>query len=60
MLNYARFMEELIHVKVLHIYALNEQKDFVAGIINSVNYKTGFSSISEENRFSKKNMCNRR
>ncbi len=54
LLNYARFMEELIHVKVLHIYALNEQKDFVAGIINSVNYKTGFSSISEEIDFLKR------
>ena len=34
LLNYAKFMDELAQVKDLHIYALNVQKDFIAGIIN--------------------------
>ena len=48
LLNYAKFMDELARIKDLHIYALNAKKDFIAGIINSVNYETGFESISEE------------
>ena len=54
LLNYAKFMDELVHVKDLHIYALNEQMDFVAGLINSVNYETGFNSVSEEIEFLKR------
>lgn len=54
LLNYARFMDELAQVKDLHIYALNARKDFVAGIINSVNYETGFYSVSEEIDFLKR------
>lgn len=48
LLKYTRFMDELAYVKDLHIYALNAQKDFIAGTINSMNYETGFGSISEE------------
>ena len=54
LLNYAKFMDELAQVKDLHIYALNAKKDFIAGIINSVNYETGFESISEEIDFLKR------
>ena len=48
LLKYVRFMNELSHVKSLHIFALEKQEDFMAGIIDSVNYKTGFTSIEEE------------
>lgn len=41
-------MNELSHVKSLYIFALEKQEDFIAGIIDSVNYKTGFTSIEEE------------
>lgn len=48
LLKYVKFMNELSHVKNLHIFALERQEDFMAGIIDSVNYKTGFTSIEEE------------
>lgn len=54
LLNYAKFMDELAQVKDLHIYALNEKKDFIAGIINSVNYETGFNSVADEIDFLKR------
>lgn len=54
LLNYAKFMDELAQVKDLHIYALKVQKDFIAGIINSVNYETGFNSIADEIDFLKR------
>lgn len=54
LLKYVKFMDELERVKDLHIYALNEQKDFIAGFINGVNYETGFQSIAEEIDFLKR------
>lgn len=54
LLNYVKFMDELAQVKDLHIYALKVQKDFIAGIINSVNYETGFNSIADEIDFLKR------
>lgn len=48
LLNYVKFMDELSRVKDLHIFALSQQKDFVAGTIMDVNYKTGFPSVEEE------------
>src|SRR5699024_6233348 len=48
LLKYVRFMNELSHVKSLHIFALERQEDFMTGIIDNVNYKTGFASIEEE------------
>ncbi|WP_305152791.1 hypothetical protein [uncultured Dubosiella sp.] len=48
LLNYARFMDELIRAKDLHIYMLDAKKDFIAGIVDNVNYESGFPSIPEE------------
>ena len=38
----------------MHIFALNVQKDFIAGVINSVNYETGFNSVADEIEFLKR------
>ena len=48
LLNYVQFMNALSKEKVLHIYALSLGEDFIAGYINDINYKTGFSSVDEE------------
>ena len=48
LLQYVKFIDALSHVKDLHIFALEKRKDFMAGNINSVNYKTGFASVEEE------------
>ena len=47
-LEYATFMEELRRVKDFHIYVLSLQKDLMAGHIEDVNWRTGFSDIQEE------------
>lgn len=48
LLNYVKFMNTLSKEKDLHIYELSLGEDFIAGHINDINYKTGFSSVDEE------------
>lgn len=45
---YLRFMSALSKEKDLHIYVLSAGEDLIAGIINEIDLKTGFSSIDEE------------
>ena len=48
MLNYVRFMSTLSKKKDLHIYVLSHGEDIIAGYINDLDYRTGFSSAEEE------------
>ena len=47
-LNFLRFMTTLSKEKDLHIYVLALGKDIIAGYINDIEFKTGFSSADEE------------
>ena len=47
-LNYLRFVKTLLEEKDLHIYILSCGEDLIAGYINDVKYRSGFSSIEEE------------
>lgn len=47
-LKYMMFMKTLKEVKDLHIYVLEAKEDIIAGVINEVDLKTGFSSVEEE------------
>lgn len=53
-LNFVSFMDELERVKELNIYALRERTDFVAGVVDGVNYHSGFPSVAEEIDFLKR------
>ncbi len=48
LLNYVKFMSALSVEKDLHIYVLSVGEDIIAGYINELNYRTGFSSVEEE------------
>ncbi len=48
LLNFVRFMTALSKEKDLHIYVLALGEDIIAGYINDIDYKTGFSSVDEE------------
>lgn len=48
MLNYVQFMKTLSEEKDLHIFVLEVQQDIIAGYINDMEYKTGFTSVDEE------------
>lgn len=54
LLNYVQFMNELSKEKELHIFAETLSKDFIAGRIDDLNYKTGFSTVDEEIDFLKR------
>lgn len=48
MLNYVRFMKALSEVRDIHVYVLEAEQDIIAGCIDSMEYKTGFTSVDEE------------
>lgn len=48
LLQYTRFMKDLQEKKDLHVYVLEAGEDLVAGLINSFDLHTGFSSVDEE------------
>lgn len=48
LLNYVRFINTLSKEKDLHIYMLSQREDVIAGNINGLEYRTGFSSAEEE------------
>lgn len=48
LLNYIRFMKTLSEEKDLHIYVLEAGQDIIAGYINDMEYRTGFTSVDEE------------
>ncbi|MCM1148890.1 MAG: hypothetical protein NC319_02220 [Butyricicoccus sp.] len=48
MLNYVNFMKALSEVKDIHIYVLEAGQDIIAGYIEDMEYKTGFTSVDEE------------
>ena len=48
MLNYVMFMDALSQEKDLHIHVLDAGQDIIAGYINDIGYKTGFTSVEEE------------
>lgn len=54
LLNVALFMKMLKEEKNLHIYVLSARTDMIAGIVNQLNYKTGFNSVEEELDFLKR------
>lgn len=48
LLKYVQFMSALSREKDLHIYVIELGEDIIAGYINDMNYKTGFTSVDEE------------
>jgi len=47
-LNTAKFMKDVSDGKIMQIYALSQNADFITGKIFTADYKTGFASIEEE------------
>ncbi len=53
-LKYLQFMSALSKEKYLHIFVLSVGKDLIAGCINEIDLKTGFSDIDKEIDFLKR------